>query len=62
MNPVRVLLEHDGDIAVVVIDNPPINAGSAAVREGLLKAVSMLRGDDMLRAGDGIGCAGGGLD
>jgi len=23
----RVLLERDGDVAVIVIDNPPINAG-----------------------------------
>ena len=40
----RVRLERDGDIAVIVIDNPPINAGSAAVREGLLAAIATLRG------------------
>jgi 3-hydroxyacyl-CoA dehydrogenase len=31
-----VELRFDGDIAVIVIDNPPVNAGSRAVREGLL--------------------------
>jgi 3-hydroxyacyl-CoA dehydrogenase len=32
-----VELRFDGDIAVIVIDNPPVNAGSRAVREGLLQ-------------------------
>jgi 3-hydroxyacyl-CoA dehydrogenase len=31
-----VELRFEGDIAVIVIDNPPVNAGSRAVREGLL--------------------------
>jgi transposase InsO family protein len=35
----RVHLERDGEIAVIVIDNPPINAGSAAVRQGLMTAI-----------------------
>ena len=34
-----VRVEHQEDVAVVVIDNPPINAGSLAVRCGLLEAV-----------------------
>ena len=34
-----VRLERDGDVGVVVIDNPPVNAGSRAVRNGLLDAV-----------------------
>lgn len=34
-----VRLEAYGDIAVIKIDNPPINAGSTAVRKGLLAAV-----------------------
>jgi 3-hydroxyacyl-CoA dehydrogenase len=45
MSEARVRVERDGDIAVVVIDNPPINAGSAAVREGLLDAVQRLASD-----------------
>jgi hypothetical protein len=32
----RVQLERDGAVAVTVIDNLPINAGSAEVRRGLL--------------------------
>ena len=34
-----VRLERDGNVGVVVIDNPPVNAGSRAVRSGLLDAV-----------------------
>ena len=36
----RIHLERDDDVAVIVIDNPPINAGSAEVCGGLL-----VRGD-----------------
>jgi 3-hydroxyacyl-CoA dehydrogenase len=45
-----VHLERNGDVAVIVIDNPPINAGSADVR-GLLEAV------DAVRRADAIGAA-----
>jgi 3-hydroxyacyl-CoA dehydrogenase len=45
----RVHLERDGGIAVIVIDNPPINAGSAAVRQGLMAAIETLRTDDTLQ-------------
>lgn len=34
-----VHLERAGDVAIIRIDNPPINAGSTAVRQGLLAAV-----------------------
>jgi 3-hydroxyacyl-CoA dehydrogenase len=51
----RVHLERDGDVAVIVIDNPPINAGSADVRRGLLEAIGMLKNDEGLRAGVLIG-------
>lgn len=34
-----VRLESEGDVAVIVIDNPPINAGSVEVRSGLLAAI-----------------------
>jgi 3-hydroxyacyl-CoA dehydrogenase len=54
MNPV-VHLERDGDIAVIVIDNPPINAGSAAVREGLMAAIAVLKSDESLRGAVLIG-------
>jgi len=47
----RVHLERDGEVAVIVIDNPPINAGSAAVRQGLMTAIETLRTDPTLHAG-----------
>ncbi|MES3022851.1 MAG: 3-hydroxyacyl-CoA dehydrogenase NAD-binding domain-containing protein [Pseudomonadota bacterium] len=37
-NPVRV--EYEQDVAVIMIDNPPINAASLAVRSGLLAAIA----------------------
>lgn len=50
-----VHLERDGEIAVIVIDNPPINAGSAAVRQGLMAAIETLRSDDTLHGAVLIG-------
>jgi 3-hydroxyacyl-CoA dehydrogenase len=47
-SPVR--LERDGDIGVIVIDNPPVNAGSIQVRRGLLKAIEEVCADPLLRA------------
>jgi len=35
----KVRLEREGAVAVIVIDNPPVNATSHAVRAGLLAAV-----------------------
>jgi 3-hydroxyacyl-CoA dehydrogenase len=55
MTQARVHLERDGDIAVVVIDHPPINAGSTAVRQGLLAAVQQLRSDATLHGAVLIG-------
>ena len=51
----RVLLERDGEIAVIVIDNPPINAGSAVVRQGLMAAIESLCSDDTLQGAVLIG-------
>ncbi len=39
-NPIH--LRFEGDIAVIVIDNPPVNAGSTLVRQGLLDALAQL--------------------
>ncbi len=44
----RLHLEREGGIAVIVINNPPINAGSAAVRQGLMASLETLRTDDAL--------------
>lgn len=51
----RVHLEHDDDVAVVVVDNPPINAGSTEVRRGLLDAVAAIDRDDGIAAAVLIG-------
>ncbi len=51
--PVRV--EKDGNVAIVVIDNPPVNAGSTAVRSGLLKALGAIADDDTIAAAVLIG-------
>lgn len=39
-----VKVERNGDVARVRIDNPPVNATSTAVRQGLLEAVDKVRG------------------
>ena len=51
----RVRFEADGDVAFIVIDNPPVNAGSAEVRAGLQEAVARLAADPALAAGVLIG-------
>ena len=40
-----VHLEREGDIAVLVIDNPPVNAGSSDVRKALLARISEVEAD-----------------
>jgi 3-hydroxyacyl-CoA dehydrogenase len=47
-HPVR--LERHSGIAVISIDNPPVNAMSAAVRAGILAALNAAAGDDTVRA------------
>lgn len=42
----QVHLEKDGDIAVLVIGNPPVNAGSHDIRKGLLEAIAQVEADD----------------
>jgi len=46
----RVRVEREGDVAVVIIDNPPINAGSAEVRSGVLAAIEQARADPEVSA------------
>lgn len=50
-----IRIERDGAIAVIVIDNPPINAGSAAVRSGLLAAIKTVGHDASIRGAVLIG-------
>ena len=51
----QVHTARDGDVLVVTIDNPPINAGSIEVRRGVLDAVAQLTADASLRAAVLIG-------
>ena len=50
-----VRTERDGDVLVIIIENPPINAGSIEVRRGILAAIGTLDNDASLRAGVLIG-------
>lgn len=50
-------IHRDGDVAVVIIDNPPVNALSFHVREPLMQALVELRDDPSLTA-IVIACAG----
>ena len=55
-----VRLERHGDVGVVLMDNPPINAGSKEVRRGLLAAINQIDADPQLRSGVIIGAGKGG--
>ncbi|MDA7429973.1 FAD-dependent oxidoreductase [Primorskyibacter aestuariivivens] len=44
MSAAPVTVARDGDLALVTIDNPPVNATSTAVRAGLLRAVDEVAG------------------
>ncbi len=41
---------HDGAIAVITVDNPPVNALSQAVRKGLSMAIRRFEGDSKAKA------------
>lgn len=51
----RVHVERHGDIAIIIIDNPPVNAGSTEVRKGLLEAIGNIAGNDAIKAAVLIG-------
>jgi len=51
----KVRTERDQSVLVVVIENPPIDAGSLPVGEGLLRAINTLIGDESLEAAVLIG-------
>ena len=48
--PMPVRLEPQGDIAFVVVDNPPVNALSAGIPEALADAVARAAADPAIRA------------
>lgn len=43
-------IAHDGDIAIVTVDNPPVNALSQALRQSLWEAVETLDADKAVKA------------
>jgi 3-hydroxyacyl-CoA dehydrogenase len=45
-----VSIDRDGDIAIVTVDNPPVNALGQALRQGLWDAVATLDADATVRA------------
>jgi 3-hydroxyacyl-CoA dehydrogenase len=55
MDDPRVKLTRDGDVAVITIDNPPVNALSPGVPEAIAASVEQLRGDAALRGAVLIG-------
>jgi 3-hydroxyacyl-CoA dehydrogenase len=50
-----VRIERDGPVAFIVVDNPPVNALSRDVRQGLLDAVREIDADGAIRAAVVIG-------
>ncbi len=50
-----IRIEREDDVAVILIDHPPVNIGGLAVRRGVLEAIAALRADPTLRAGVLIG-------
>lgn len=54
-SPVSVSIEDS--IATILIDNPPVNATSQAVRQGILDAVNAIGEDEMVKAAV-LACAG----
>lgn len=45
-----VSLERDGDVAVILIDNPPVNAASHAVRAGIVEVLAEANADHAIGA------------
>lgn len=54
----EVQYHRDGDIAVLTIDNPPVNAIAQAIRAGLVAAIARLESDPAARAAVVIGAGG----
>jgi len=54
-----VQLTRDKDVAIITINNPPVNALSTAVAQGIAQAIEQVGRDDAIKAVVLIG--GGGL-
>lgn len=52
-----VSLETQGDVAVIIVDSPPVNALSADVRDGLAGALEAIKANPAIRAAV-LACAG----
>ncbi len=50
-----VSLTHDGEIGVITVNNPPVNALSPGVPEGIAAAVERIKNDDSIKGGVLIG-------
>ncbi len=50
-----VFVEREGAVAIIVINNPPVNAGSWAVRSGIVAAIEQIEKDPRIDAGVLIG-------
>jgi len=48
--PGKVALRHNGNVAIIAVDNPPVNALSHDVRSGLIDAFSRARDDAKVEA------------
>lgn len=51
----QVTLTRDGDLAIVTVNNPPVNALGTAVRKGLYDAMEQVDADDSIKAAVIIG-------
>jgi 3-hydroxyacyl-CoA dehydrogenase len=51
----KINIHYDADVMVITVDNPPINAGSTEVRQGLLNAIHALDADQQVVAAVIIG-------
>ena len=49
MTPIVELQRH-GDVAVIVVDNPPVNTITAAARAGMTDAIKQVAADKSVRA------------
>ena len=51
----KIKIHHESDVMVITVDNPPINAGSIEVRQGLLDAIAELENHAQSKAAVIIG-------